>query len=192
MLGLDAAVVLVSHDRRFLDRVITDVAEIDEFTHRLTIFGGGWQAYLDERELARQHAWERFDEFDTKRRSLAARTQQQREWANQGMAKLKRSMNDEPDKNIRQFRKNQTEQLAGKAAQTKRAVERLEQVDKPRESWELRLDVPDAPRSGDVVARLTGVVVDRGEFRLGPIDLADRVRRTDRAARRQRRRARRR
>ena len=73
LLGLDAAVVLVSHDRRFLDRVITDVAEIDEFTHRLTIFGGGWQAYLDERELARQHAWERFDEFDTKRRSLAAR-----------------------------------------------------------------------------------------------------------------------
>jgi ATPase subunit of ABC transporter with duplicated ATPase domains len=171
LLGLDAAVLLVSHDRRFLDRVITDVAEIDEFTHRLTVFGGGWQAYLDERELARQHAWERFDEFDTKRRSLAARSQQQREWAHQGMAKLKRSMNDEPDKNIRQFRKNQTEQLAGKAAQTKRAVERLEQVDKPRESWELRLDVPDAPRSGDVVARLTGVVVDRGEFRLGPLDL---------------------
>ncbi len=68
LLGLDAAVLLVSHDRRFLDRVITDVAEIDEFSHRLTLFGGGWQAYLDERELARQHAWERFDEYDTKRR----------------------------------------------------------------------------------------------------------------------------
>jgi len=171
LLGLDAAVLLVSHDRRFLDRVITDVAEIDEFTHRLSVFGGGWQAYLEERELARQHAWERFDEYDTKRRSLAARTQQQREWATQGLAKVKRSMNDEPDKNIRQFRKNQTEQLAGKAAQTQRAIERLEQVDKPREAWELRLDVPDAPRSGDVVARLNGAEVDHGEFRLGPIDL---------------------
>ena len=171
LLGLDAAVLLVSHDRRFLDRVITDVAEIDEFTHRLSVFGGGWQAYLEERELARQHAWERFDEYDTKRRSLAARTQQQREWATQGLARVKRSMNDEPDKNIRQFRKNQTEQLAGKAAQTQRAIERLDQVDKPRESWELRLDVPDAPRSGDVVARLNGAEVDRLEFRLGPVDL---------------------
>jgi ATPase subunit of ABC transporter with duplicated ATPase domains len=169
LLGLDAAVLLVSHDRRFLDRVITDVAEIDEFTHRLTVFGGGWQAYLGERELARQHAWERFDEYDTKRRTLAARSQQQREWATQGMAKLRRS--GEPDKHIRHFKKDQTEQLAGKAAQTQRAVERLEQVDKPRQPWELRLDVPNAPRSGDVVARLTGVVVDRGEFRLGPIDL---------------------
>ena len=171
LLGLDAAVLLVSHDRRFLDRVITDVAEIDEFTHRLTVFGGGWQAYLDERELARKHAWERFDEYDTKRKSLSARSQQQREWATQGLAKVKRSMNDEPDKSIRQFRKNQTEQLAGKAAQTQRAVDRLEQVDKPREPWELRLDVPDAARSGDVVARLSEMVLDRGEFTLGPIDL---------------------
>jgi ATPase subunit of ABC transporter with duplicated ATPase domains len=169
LLGLDAAVLLVSHDRRFLDRVITDVAEIDEFTHRLTVFGGGWQAYHDERQLARRHAWERFDEYDTTRRSLAARGQQQREWAHRGMVHLRRS--GEKDKNIRHFRKDQTEQLAGKAAQTKRAVERLEQVDKPREAWQLRLDVPDAARSGDVVARLSGVVVDRGEFRLGPIDL---------------------
>ena len=67
---------------------------------------------------------------------------------------------------------NQTEQLAGKAAQTQRAIERLDVVDKPREPWELRLEVPHRRRrSGDVVARLTGVVVDRGAFRLGPIDL---------------------
>ena len=167
--GLDAAVLLVSHDRRFLANVVTDVAEIDEFTHRLAVFGGGWQAYLDERQLARQHAWERFDEYDTKRRSLAARGQQQREWAHQGTAKLKRS--GETDKHIRHFKKDQSEQLAGKAAQTKRAEQRLEQVDKPREAWQLRLDVPDAPRSGDVVARLTDVVVERGAFRLGPLDL---------------------
>ena len=167
--GLDAAVLLVSHDRRFLANVVTDVAEIDEFTHRLAVFGGGWQAYLDERQLARRHAWERFDEYDTKRRALAARGQQQREWAHQGVAKLKRS--GETDKHIRHFKKDQTEQLAGKAAQTKRAEQRLEQVDKPREAWQLRLDVPDAPRSGDVVARLTDVVVERGAFRLGPIDL---------------------
>jgi ATPase subunit of ABC transporter with duplicated ATPase domains len=44
-------------------------------------------------------------------------------------------------------------------------------VDKPREPWELRLDIPEPRRSGDVVARLAGAVVDRGGFRLGPIDL---------------------
>ena len=44
VLGLEAGVLLVSHDRRFLDRVVTDVVEIDEFTHGVTTFGGGWQA----------------------------------------------------------------------------------------------------------------------------------------------------
>ncbi len=171
VLGIDAPIVLVSHDRRFLDRVVTVVVEIDEFTHRVAEFGGGWQAYLDERDRARRHAWERFEEYDAQRRSLADRAQQQREWAQQGQAKVRRSMNDEPDKIIRKFRIDQTEQLAGKAAQTKRAMERLDQVDKPREPWQLRLELPPVPRSGDVVARLTDVVVRRGDFRLGPVDL---------------------
>jgi ATPase subunit of ABC transporter with duplicated ATPase domains len=171
VLGLDAGVLLVSHDRRFLDIVVTDVVEIDEFTHAVALFGGGWQAYLAERELARQHAWERFEDYDTKRRSLADRAQTQREWAQQGVARAKRSMKDEPDKNIRAYKLNQTEQLAGKAARTQKQIERLDVVDKPREPWQLRYAVPDAGRSGDVVARLSAATVVRDGFTLGPIDL---------------------
>jgi ATPase subunit of ABC transporter with duplicated ATPase domains len=164
-----AGMLVVSHDRRFLDRVVTHVAELDEFTHMLTEYAGGWSAYLTERELARQHARERFEEYDTERKSLAGRAQREREWATQGVAKLKRS--GENDKHIRHFRTNQTEQLAGKAARTERMAERLEVVEKPREPWQLRLEVPNAGRSGDVVARFAGALVDRGTFRLGPIDL---------------------
>jgi ATPase subunit of ABC transporter with duplicated ATPase domains len=171
VLGLTAPLMLVSHDRRFLDRTITDVLEIDEFTHRVTRYAGGWQAYLDERELAQRHAWERYEQYDAQRTSLSQRAQRQREWAQQGQAKVRRSANDEPDKNIRAFRLDQTEQLAGKAAQTRRAIDRLEQVDKPREPWQLRLDIPSTERSGTIVTRLSGATVDRGPFRLGPIDL---------------------
>ena len=120
---LAAAVVLVSHDRTFLARTITDVVELDEFTHRATTFGGGWQAFLDERDAARRAAWERFEEYDGQRRSLARRAQREREWASQGLSKVRRT--DEPDKNIRAFKINQTEQLAGRAARTERLMERL-------------------------------------------------------------------
>lgn len=65
----------------------------------------------------------------------------------------------------------QTEKLAGRAARTEKAIERLEAVDKPREPWKLHLEVASVARSGDVVARLVGTTVDRGSFRLGPIDL---------------------
>jgi ATPase subunit of ABC transporter with duplicated ATPase domains len=169
VLGRRSPMVVVSHDRRFMGRIVTHVVELDEFTHGATGFAGGWSAYLDERETARRHAWERFDEYDTKRRNLAGRSQQEREWATQGRAKVKRS--GETDKYIRHFKIDQTEKLAGKAARTDKAIERLEVVDKPREAWQLRLEVASVPRSGDVVARLSGVVVGRGSFRLGPVDL---------------------
>ncbi len=166
---LPAGVVLVSHDRAFLAHAVTDVVELDEFSHRATHYGGGWDAYLAEREAGRRQAWERFEEYDAQRRGLAARAQREREWASQGVAKLR--VSDERDKNIRHFRKAQTEQLAGRAARTARAIDRLEAVDKPREPWELHFEIGAAGRSGDVVARLSGVTVHHGSFRLGPLDL---------------------
>ena len=169
VLGRDAPVAVVSHDRAFLEKVVTDVAELDHHTHRAHHFAGGWAAFLDEREVARRHAQQRYDEFDGKRRTLLRRAQREREWASQGRAKVRRS--DESDKHIRAFKIAQTEQLAGRAARTERAIERLEEVDEPRDRWELRLDIPMAGRSGDVVAWATGAVVERGSFTLGPVDV---------------------
>ena len=50
-------------------------------------------------------------------------------------------------------------------------VERLEQAEKPYEPWDLRLALAAREGAGDVVARLEAAVVERGAFRLGPIDL---------------------
>ena len=169
VLGLEAPVMLVSHDRRFLERTITDVVEIDHHSHRATWYAGGWSAFLAERELARIHARQRYEEFDAKRSNLQARAQREREWATQGQAKVRRS--GENDKHIRNFKINQTEQLAGRAARTQKAVDRLEEVESPRDPWQLRLSIPTVGRSGDVVATANGAVVERGAFRLGPVDL---------------------
>ena len=166
----DAPIVLVSHDREFLRRTVTHVAELDEFTHRLALFAGGWDSYLSEREVAARHAKERYEEYADRRDSLKGRAQREREWSTQGRSKAKKKPSDN-DKNVKAFKVNQTEQLAGKAARTERAMERLEAVDKPRDAWELRLTFGEAARGGDVVARLDGAVARNGGFTLGPIDL---------------------
>jgi ATPase subunit of ABC transporter with duplicated ATPase domains len=173
ILGLEAPVLLVSHDRTFLERVITDVVEIDHHSHRAEWYSGGWSAFLAERELARLHAQQRFDEYDAKKSALQQRAQREREWATQGQSKVKKS--GETDKHIRSYKINQTEQLAGRAARTKKAAERLDVVEEPREAWALRLTIPTVGRSGDIVATARGAVVDRGSFRLGPVDLDLRV-----------------
>jgi len=170
VLGLAAPVFLVSHDRTFLQRTITDVVEIDHHTHRTTWFSGGWDAFIAERELAKQHAREAYEEFDGKRQNLLDRAQREREWASQGQSKIRKS--GETDKFIKHYKMNQTEQLAGKAARTQKAIERLDAVEEPHEQWELQLRIPDVKRSGDVVLNLSQATVDRGDFVFGPIDLS--------------------
>ncbi len=168
--SLQEGVVVVSHDREFLRRVVTHVAEMDEFRNQVTLYAGGWDSYLADREIASQHARERYEEYVDKRSSLAGRAQREREWATQGLGRAKRDKS-ERDKFIRNFKINQTEQLAGKAARTEKAIERLEVVDEPREAWQLRLSFGEAPRSGAIVARLDEAVASVGDFRLGPISL---------------------
>ena len=90
----------------------------------------------------------------------------------QGAAKVAKS--GETDKFIRQFRRNSSEHVAAKAKITDKALERLEAnaVDKPWESWDLRMEIAAAPRGGAVVARLIGRDRRRGDrSRSGPIDL---------------------
>ena len=168
--GLAAGCVIVSHDRTFLQRTITHVVEIDEFTHGSARYAGGWDTYLREREVSRQQAWQAFEEYDTTRSSLAGRAQREREWATQGLSKAKKKPSDN-DKYIKAFKINQSEQLAGKAARTDKMVERLEVVEEPREPWQLRMQLAEVERSGDVVGRLQRAVVQRDSFTLGPVDL---------------------
>jgi ATPase subunit of ABC transporter with duplicated ATPase domains len=94
----------------------------------------------------------------------------QREWSTAGVKKATTRPADN-DKNIRHHNVSQSQKLAGKAKQTERAMERLDVVEKPWEGWRLEMEFAAAPRSGDVVARLTAAVVERGPFRLGPVDL---------------------
>jgi ATPase subunit of ABC transporter with duplicated ATPase domains len=168
--GLSAGCVIVSHDRTFLQRTVTHVVELDEFSHAATRYSGGWDAFLHEREVARQQARQAYEEYDAKKSSLAGRAQREREWATQGLSKAKKKPDDN-DKNIKAFKINQSEQLAGKSARTEKMIERLDVVEEPREAWQLRLVIKSAPRSGNVVARLDGGVVEQGAFTLGPVDL---------------------
>jgi ATPase subunit of ABC transporter with duplicated ATPase domains len=170
--------VVVSHDREFLSRVVTRVVEIDRAQHQVRVFGGGYDAYLAERDVARQHARDSYEEYADTRASLEARARTQRAWMEKGVRNARRKATDN-DKFVRKFRAESSEKQAAKARQTDKMIERLEEVDEPRKEWQLRMSIAQAPRSGAVVASLRNALVRRGSFTLGPvslqIDWADRV-----------------
>jgi ATPase subunit of ABC transporter with duplicated ATPase domains len=168
--GLEAPVVVVSHDREFLARTVTTVVEIDRSLQRITTYGGGYEAYLDERSVARRRARLAYEEYADKRSELEARARRQRAWMEKGVKNARRKQRDN-DKIGRKFRTEQTEKQAAKARQTDRMLERLATVEEPRKEWQLQFTIASAPRSGDVVAVARAASVQRGGFTLGPVDL---------------------
>jgi len=176
--GLRAGTVLVSHDREFLTRTVTEVVELDLAQQQVTTYGGGYAAYLAEREVARRHARADYDEYASARASLQERARSQRAWMEKGVKNARRKQPDN-DKIGRKFRTEATEKQAAKARQTERLIERLDVVGEPRKEWDLQMEIAAAPRAGAIVATLRGAVVRRGSFTLGPvslqIDWADRV-----------------
>ncbi|MFI5829893.1 ABC-F family ATP-binding cassette domain-containing protein [Streptomyces sp. NPDC051578] len=176
--GLRAGTVVISHDREFLARTVTKVLELDLAQQQINLYGGGYEAYLEERERARTHAREEYDEYADKRSALEGRAAMQRGWMDKGVKNARRKATDN-DKIGKKFRSEASEKQAAKARQTQRAIERLDVVDEPRKEWELRMEIAAAPRSGAVVATLREAAVSRGDFHFGPaslqIDWADRV-----------------
>ena len=168
--GLDGALVVVSHDRAFLEATVDRVVELDEHSRRSTEYGGGWLGYLEAKRTARRHAEEAYEQYRSQHADLLSRARTQRQWAVTGArtAKAKAPDNDKAQKG---WRVNRTEKQASKVRTTEKAIERLEVADKPWEGWDLHLELAPVRRSGDLVARLDEAVVERGAFRLGPLSL---------------------
>ncbi len=168
--GLDAPVVVVSHDREFLARTVTSVVEIDRSLQRISTYGGGYESYLDERSVARRQARLDYEQFAGRRAELEARARMQRAWMEKGVKNARRKSKDS-DKIGRKFRTEASEKQAAKARQSERMIERLEVVDEPRKEWRLEFSIAAAPRSGEVVTVARAASARRGDFVLGPVDL---------------------
>ena len=166
----EGAVVAVSHDRAFLDRVATRILEIEEHTHRASEYAGGWSEFVERRALARSQASAAYAEWKAERDRLRARIRAQRSWSEEGARRAVKKPKDR-DKAQRGFFVNRTEKQASKVRISERALERLGAADKPWEGWQLHLDLSHAGRSGDRVVTLTDVIARRGDWRLGPVDL---------------------
>jgi ATPase subunit of ABC transporter with duplicated ATPase domains len=152
--GLAAGVVLVSHDRAFLDRTVTRVVELEAETRKVHEYSGTWSDYAAARERARaQHERAYAEYVDEKDRYTALLTARRSQATSLGTTQTGRRA---------------TNALRGKVQQAKNLLDALEEVEKPWSPWELRLELPQAPRAG-LVAALDDVLVDRESFRLGPV-----------------------
>jgi ATPase subunit of ABC transporter with duplicated ATPase domains len=154
--GVRGSVVVVSHDREFLDRTVTRIVELEEGRQRVREWPGGWSEYEAARSRARAVQYRRYDDAQERRRDVESLLRERRGQARaHGKGAGRRG----------------THALSMKVRQAERMLERVDEIEKPFEPWELQLALEPRSRSGDRVVRLERAVVERGRFRLGPLDL---------------------
>ena len=127
--GYDGAVLLVSHDRAFMDRCVSHVAAVEN--RRITTYTGNYSSYLRQRE-------------DNLEQMRAKRAAQEREIAHMQVF-------------VDKFRYKPTK--AAPAQERMRRIEQIksELVILPEGHRRVSFKFPDPPRSGDMVAKLTNV-----------------------------------
>ena len=149
------SLVVVSHDRAFLDRTVTRVVELDEWMRGTTEYTGGWSDFEAERERRRARHYRRWESSVAERKRIEEQQRKMAEWERRGYGQGRKK------KKSKDVKRTYGAKLA-----------RIETVEKPYEPWELQLSLAPATRSGETVVRLEDAVVERGSFRLGPLDLA--------------------
>jgi ATPase subunit of ABC transporter with duplicated ATPase domains len=161
--GYSGALVVVSHDRAFLDRTVDRVVSIEPETGDIREWAGGFSDYELRRDRERAAAYARYEEAEQRRRTLAQLLNRRRTEA--------RGKGDSLGKATGGADRRATHALSTKVRQAERLLSRNELPDKPFEPWELRLTLGRPERASDRVLTLAGAVAERGAFRLGPIDL---------------------
>jgi ATPase subunit of ABC transporter with duplicated ATPase domains len=150
-----SALVVVSHDRAFLESTVERIIEFEAETRTVREFGGSWAEYERLSVLAKERDEAAYAQYVAERDRFGGLLRTRRAQA-QAAGKL--------------ANRRGTHALKSKVRAAERRLERLEEVEKPWQPWRLQLDLS-AQRAGDLVARLSDAVVERGDFRLGPIDL---------------------
>jgi ATPase subunit of ABC transporter with duplicated ATPase domains len=154
--GVAGGVVVVSHDRVFLERTVDRVLEFEAETGVPREFAGGWPEYEAARLRARSAEAAAYGRYAAERHRFEELLRVRR-----GQAGAVGAATD----------RRGTNALRSKVRQAERRLERLEAVRKPWSPWRLELEFGAAPGGGRLALGLAEAVVELPGFRLGPVDL---------------------
>lgn len=162
----DTSCIIVSHDRRFLDRVVRKIFELDWNTHTLTITGGTYSDYLEmaAKKIASQKEEYRLQQEEIER--LNDRVRERKTDATRGS----HWSGKDNDKFLRGFKRDQSAKSSKVAKAIEKRIEQMDKVEKPveRRPFEIQLDAETV--SGTLDIRVSDLVIGyQGSFTLGPL-----------------------
>lgn len=158
LLAFPGGVLLVSHDRAFLDRVATEILAVDPRHGRVARYVGNYSAYVEQRasELARQHSrYQNEQALERRMRQDIARTKEQ-------ARSVERSTTPRLP-NVRRLAKKVARKARARETKLKRFQEAPERAERPTASWRLKVEFGGATGSDRVLALREAAVGYRGD-----------------------------
>lgn len=156
------AVLVVSHDRTFLDNVSETILELDAVTHKLNVYPGNYSQYLEVKEAERAQRWQEYSDQQEQIRELSIAAHHVRRLA----TFRKGGKADTGDKFARGFFANRGLATVKRAKHFEARVEKLlneDHIEKPRSSWQMKMDFTAVPESGRDVLVLENLAIGYGE-----------------------------
>jgi ATP-binding cassette, subfamily F, member 3 len=162
--GYDGAVLIVSHDRAFLDRTTTAILDMDPLTHTIRRYEGNYSDYLDQKLAERDRQWQAYKDQQGEIAHLtqsAARVRSRAKFRKGGKADIENT-----DGFSAGFFANRAKETIQRAKHIEARIERLlneDRIDKPGRTWQMKLEFGDTPASGRDVLVLEDLAVGYGE-----------------------------
>ena len=154
----NAAVLLVSHDRVFLDHTVQNILELDGLTHQSRMYSGGYSDYLAAKTGERSQQWQEYadQQAEISRLKMVARHYHD-------LARFKKGGKaDTKDKFAKGFFANRSLATVRRAKNVEKRIEHLlteEKVEKPHESWQMKMELENTPASSRLVLALNELSV---------------------------------
>lgn len=155
------AVLIVSHDRTFLDRTVTRILEIDPLLHRLKEYSGNYSAYLDEKLADQNRQWAAYRDQQEEIRRVhmdIVRIKEQARWTERQASSVRIGGAIMKQKGAKDYHRAMAKKTAAKARVREKKLERYldsqDRVERPQKSWHMRLEFSDPQHQSKVAVRL--------------------------------------
>ena len=169
LLASKAICVIASHDRRFLDRVVTKILEIDWFKRDVELHTGNYTEYIERKALEIRRLREAYRLQQEELQRLRATALEKHDWAAKGAIQPW----SDNDKMGRNFARDRSKKLSvtGNAITTR--LENIERVEKLEEREPLHIHfsaIPEVERQNiDLVSVVCGY---EDSFALQPVTMS--------------------
>lgn len=160
--------IIVSHDRRFLDDVVSRVLEIDWFKREVISFVGNHTQYLSYKIKAFEKQKFEYHQKEEKKKRLLLAIQKKKEH----VAKSIKYGTGDRDKMAAGYHKNRaTRNLSSQSKAIETRISQLPHIDKPVERMPLFIEIGESTERAKPSIHLLKAVGGYSAFKLGPISL---------------------